>query len=733
MRLGPLSVGATHRLLRERLGVSFPRPTLVKVHETSGGNPFYALELGRALARSGGLTGAGERLAVPTSLTALVSARLAALPAGVRAALEPVSLLSEPTVSLVEAVASDPAGVVDRLRVAEAAGILEVDEGRVCFGHPLLAARVEAELEPRRRRALHRLLAEQVGDPEQRARHLALGADGPSAGVADELETASSTAASRGAPAAAADLAELSISLTPADAGDGVRRRRQMLAAAHHYASGDAERSRAILDPLVEQLPPGVERAEVLRRLGAQADDDFERSERLLEQAFVEAETDRRLQAEIAMPRVLTTFLRHGPAAGVKLARESAHVVEETGDPVLLAIFLAHRSLAELIAGSLTPGVLERALELEELVGPLPTHVTPTWVQGLRLMYAGEHELAREALWRVHAVGATRGEEHVRINALFALADLECRAGDWIRADDHADELLQVGETHFFLQGGAALWARGRVDAYLGRLDEARPRATAGLERSREEGEPSFVRRNLALLGFIDLSTGDFLSAAERLAPVVRWLQGRGVGEPSLFPARELAIEALVAVGDLDEARVQLGWLEEAGHRLGTSWPLAMGARCRGLLLAAEGDLEGALASCERALEVHERMPVPFERARTLLIYGAILRRARRRRAAREAIEAALVIFEALPAPVWADNARAELARIGGRAASGDGLTEGERRIAELVAAGKSNKETAAALFLSVHTVEDALKRVYRKLGVRSRTELARRLSSKDP
>ena len=228
----------------------------------------------------------------------------------------------------------------------------------------------------------------------------------------------------------------------------------------------------------------------------------------------------------------------------------------------------------------------------------------------------------------------------------------------------------------------------------------------------------------------IDLSTGNYPAAAEKLAPVVRGRQARGGLEPSLYPARELAIEALVAVGDLDEARVHLGWLEEAGRRLGTPWPLAMSARCRGLLQAAEGGLEAALVSCEQALEVHGRMPVPFERARTLLIYGTILRRAKRRKAAREAIEAALAVFEALPAPVWADNARAELARIGGRASSGGGLTEGERRIAELVAAGKTNKEAAAELFLSVHTVEGALKRVYRKLGVHSRTELSRRLST---
>ena len=164
--------------------------------------------------------------------------------------LEPVALLSEPTVSIVEAVASDAATVLGRLRAAEAAAILELDDERVRFSHPLLAARVEAELDPRRRRSLHRRLAELVGDPEQRARHLALGANGPSTEVADELEAASAVAASRGASGAAAELAELSVSLTPADAGGGVLRRRQLLAADHHYASGDAERSRAILEPL---------------------------------------------------------------------------------------------------------------------------------------------------------------------------------------------------------------------------------------------------------------------------------------------------------------------------------------------------------------------------------------------------------------------------------------------------------------------------------------------------
>ena len=255
LRLGPLSVGATHRLLRERLGVSFRRHTLLQLHQRSGGNPFYALEFARALEQSGDLT-------IPASLTGLVSARLAALPEDVRDALEPIALLSEPTISIVEAVASDPATVLERLREAQAVAILELDDDeRIRFSHPLLAAQVESELDPRRRRLLHRRLAKLVGDVEQRARHLALGADGPSTRVADELETASAVAASRGATGAAAELAELSLSLTPTSAGDGVLLRRQLLAADQHYASGDVERLRAILEPLVEQLPPGVERA----------------------------------------------------------------------------------------------------------------------------------------------------------------------------------------------------------------------------------------------------------------------------------------------------------------------------------------------------------------------------------------------------------------------------------------------------------------------------------------
>ena len=145
-------------------------------------------------------------------------------------------------------------------------------------------------------------------------------------------------------------------------------------------------------------------------------------------------------------------------------------------------------------------------------------------------------------------------------------------------------------------------------------------------------------------------------------------------------------------------------------------------------LLAAQGDIAGAEAGFERALTEHARTQDPFQHARTLLAQGITQRRGKQRGAARLTLEQALAIFERLGAPLWAQKARSELARIGGRAPARGELTEAERRIAALVAEGRTNREVAAALFVTEHTVEGALTRAYRKLGVRSRTELAHRL-----
>jgi DNA-binding NarL/FixJ family response regulator len=182
-----------------------------------------------------------------------------------------------------------------------------------------------------------------------------------------------------------------------------------------------------------------------------------------------------------------------------------------------------------------------------------------------------------------------------------------------------------------------------------------------------------------------------------------------------------------VALGELEQARAALEAYEESARQAGSAWALAGAERCRGLVLAAEGDRDAAFAAFERSLEA-TAVQFRFERGRTLLCLGVVRRQAQERKAAREALEQALSIFEELGARLWAEKARAELARISGRRSSDDELTETELRVAELAAQGRSNKEIAAELFMGLSTVEAHLSRVYRKLGIRSRTALAGRL-----
>ena len=322
LRLGGLSVGATHRLLRARLGRLVP-----EAHAGSAARRLRreSVLLARVRACAGAVRGpldAGGRVPFPESRDELVATRLAALPEVARPARSRrVAVRSDRRAGRGLHRPGRSAG--PRLREAEAAGIVVVDGDRIRFSHPLLAARVHEQLEPHRRRSLHRRLAEFVTDPEERARHLALAAEGPSDEVAGELESAAAAAARRGALGAAAELAELSVALTPA-ADAAARRRRQLLAADHHFGSGDVGQARRILDPLLERLPPGSERAGVLLQAGWISDDNLEQAERLLEQAFAEAESDAPLRAEAVTARIGFVFLRHGPAAAVRLGRESA-------------------------------------------------------------------------------------------------------------------------------------------------------------------------------------------------------------------------------------------------------------------------------------------------------------------------------------------------------------------------------------------------------------------------
>jgi DNA-binding CsgD family transcriptional regulator len=205
--------------------------------------------------------------------------------------------------------------------------------------------------------------------------------------------------------------------------------------------------------------------------------------------------------------------------------------------------------------------------------------------------------------------------------------------------------------------------------------------------------------------------------------------QARALGwaAPDARPWTADYVEALLELGRVEEAVQLVDRWEADATRLGQDRILASVVRCRGLVAAARGDVDTAVSSLERAVIRHGEVGDSFGRARALLALGTTLRRARKKRPAREATQSALAEFERLGAAAWVEKAHAELGRGGGRTRE-DGLSAAERRVAVLVAAGRTNREVAAQLFLAERTVAGHLTRVYAKLGVRSRTELARRL-----
>ena len=260
-------------------------------------------------------------------------------------------------------------------------------------------------------------------------------------------------------------------------------------------------------------------------------------------------------------------------------------------------------------------------------------------------------------------------------------------------------------------------------------MERARASAEEGVAESDAVGNEAFRLLCLGVLGRLELALGDMRAAGGYLRELPERLLASGMNDTTQ-PVWADAIETLITLGELERARLYLDAYEENSRRFGSAWSSVCAARCRGLLCGAEGDLDGAFAAFDRPLLQLAGTPFAFEHARTLLCQGMARRQASQKKAAREALEQALAIFEEVGAQLWADKARAELARIGGRRAGGDDLTETEKRVAGLAAAGRSNKEIAAALFMGVSTVEAHLSHVYRKLGIRSRAGLGSRLAT---
>jgi DNA-binding CsgD family transcriptional regulator len=731
IRMGPLSLGALNRLLQTRLAVVLSRPTVERVHETAGGNPFFALELARALHQRGAQMPAGEPLPVPGELRELLRARVAALPPEAEEPLLFAAAVPHPSVRLVaEAVGEDP---LRSLKYAVEAELIELDGDRIRFTHPLFASAVYSETDHDRRRRVHRRLAAIVADPEERARHLALSTEGADADVASALDDAARIARARGAPQAAAELSELALRLTPeleAAAAD----RRRLDAGGSHFDAGNTARARELFAEAVETAHAGSLRAEALSRLarvhhyGA----DQRAAVELFRQCLADPQADAHVRIDAADGLATSLFFLREDLADASIhARSAARIAEEEGSRAWLAVVLGSHGMIEAVLGRAgAVSTLQSAVGLEEYAREFPLVRQPSFQLAVTRVWSDDLDAARADLEDIRQRALAQGDESSLPFTLTYLSLAEYLSGRWDEAMRAAEEGTDVAMAAGQEIGRAfALSARALAASSLGLEEAARSDAEQALALA-ERGAMFATTTSLWAIGLLELSLDNPVEAHRRLGPLVARVEDAGIGEPGSIRFVTDDVEALVALGERGAAVAQLERFEKRARRLGRRSALAASHRCRALLHLAAGASDDALAECGRSLEELAQLPLPFEQARTLLALGSAQRHARQRRAARETLQATLRLFEQLGASLWTERARAELGRISGRAPSRGELTPTELRVAELVAEGRTNKEVAAALFVAPRSVEGTLSRVYAKLGVRSRTELARRLPS---
>ena len=735
MPLAPLSLGSLHELLRTRLGLNLPRPGLVRVVEVCSGNPFFALELGRELQRRGARPAAGEPLPIPRNLRQLVVDRIARLPARTRMLVLSAAAVAQPTTLLLQTASGDAARADADLDRAVRGGVLERDGERVRFTHPLLAAATYSQASASDRRAVHDALARVAIDAQERARHLALAATGASEDVAAALEAAAAQARRQGASDAAAELCEQSVRLTPVEC-ETERSRRTLTTAEYCFVAGETARARSLLDDLVALLAPGPAKVRALLLL-ARIVHEAEGSEAavaLCERALGEPLDDAALEAEAHLTLAVLADLDNRRRA--EHAHRALALVEreEHPDPALFSAALVAYALGEFYLGrGLRRQELDRAIALEDASQRPRAAWTASAVLGQLLKYTDDYEAARPRLEAAYRLAFEEGDESSLPDLAGHLCELELWTGDWVAAERFARESLDVAErSEQQLWRGIGLYCCALVDAHLGRVASARVHAEQGLALGRERRDLWLEGICLWALGFLELSLGDLEAVERHLSRADEIAEAIGLIEPGQWRFHADRIEALVALGALEQADALLDRYWARACAVERPHALAAAERCRAVIAAARGDLDGAFGALAASREHYERLPLPFEHGRTLLALGSAERRANHKRAARAALEQALDSFERLSAPHWAAKARSELGRIGGRRAPARGaLSETEAQIAALAAAGRTNAEIAAALVISPKTVKWNLSKVYRKLGVRSRTELAAALASR--
>ena len=730
LKLGVLAENDARDLLQRHAPDGAAAPVLRRLVEHARGNPLALTEAAGTLsdAQLRGADPLPDPLPAGRGAEVAFQRRLDALGSRVGSALVVAAAGGERLDAILGALPAVGLDAAD-LAPAENAGLISTSGGRLVWRHPLLRSVAYAAATSAARRDAHRALAGALAGsaPAERAWHLAAATVGADAEVAALLEETAHEARLRRGHAAAGGAYERAAELT----SDGEQRARRLLEAGHDYhLAGWTERARALLDRADREASDPVLRADIAGRRGVVEmwGGDAHEARRILTAAAERVE-----DADPARATVLLV------AAG--LAAQMSGEVGRTLAIARTAAALGVRSGGELddATGNLLASTLVLAGEADEaerlldrllpaaLAAETSSHdPNASATIGHCLVWVGRYDDAR-AIFESQLEAARRAGSLAVVPFLAAcLSELDFRVGDWDAAHAGAVESVRLAEeTNQLNLLTFSLVTLARLQAAGGREEDCRSSVDRALELAGRLGAGSITVYGESALGLLELGTGRVDEAGERLVRLSSFVRELGLREPAVVQWRPDLIEACVLAGRDEEAWEELRTFEAEAASTGRGWALAAAARCRGML-AEDGDLSGF----EEALRRHGTLASPFERARTQLRLGEALRRLRRPSDAREHLRDALATFELLRATPWADRARAELAATGARTRrrSADvltALTPQELRIALLVADGETNRQIATGLFLSPKTVAYHLAKVYDKLGLNSRAQLA--------